>query len=149
MKTKRLSYEQIIARLDSALEQEYYLEASWIAYSLLEDRTESALEKTGGVLSNPRASIEAKLKELEKRSASNTGLRSVSEFPDIFDEVRKWKDKRNPLMHRMVEMPKSWEDINVDARDLAKESRELLGRYSSAVMKLRKWYMKRGPGSGK
>ena len=142
MKTKRLNYTEAIARLDKALKESFFLEASWIEYSLFEDRTNSLLEKTGGLLQNPRASIEAKLKELEKRSKTDHGLSHISEFPDILDEVRTWKDSRNPLMHQMVDVPKDWEDIDSDAKVLAENGRRLLGRYSSAAMKLRKWKTK-------
>ena len=136
--SKRPTYEETIRRIDRAISERFFLEATWIVYSLFEDRCNSALEKTGGRLSNPRASIEQKLKALEARSGSNPSMGKVTEFPAIFNEVRVWKDARNPLMHEMVDMPRPWTDINNDAEALALDGRELLGRFTSAMMKLRK-----------
>ena len=145
MGTKRNTYEETFDRLNEALNSDFYLEASWIEYSLFEDRTNSLLDKTGGLLSDPRASIDKKLKELEKRSTTDAGLLHIPEFPDILDEIRKWKNKRNPLMHQMVDLPRKWEDINTDAKNLAESGSTLIRRYSSAAMKLRTW-KKKGKG---
>lgn len=141
LQSKRNSYEEIIHRLDSALDQGFNLEASWITYALFEDRTTSALAKSGGVLvskNNSFISIEVKLKELKSRSLTHAGLQRAGLINALLDEIIDWKNKRNALMHTLAEVPRPWEDINNDAQNLAIEGREIIARYSSAIMRLSK-----------
>lgn len=143
--TKRPTYEEVIGRVDDALQREFFLEASWIIYSLFEDRCDSMLKKSGGmpqVSAGSFLSINKKLNILKSRHLSNPLLASVNGFLLIIDEVKDWKDSRNPIMHSMVEIPTTWEDINNNAEILARDGRELLSRFSSVAMKVRKSYLK-------
>ena len=45
---KREYYKDLIDRMNKAHDDEYYLEASWFAYTVLEDRLLSALRQSGG-----------------------------------------------------------------------------------------------------
>jgi hypothetical protein len=143
--SKRPTYEEVIGRIDDALKREFFLEASWITYSLFEDRCNSMLKKTGGmppVRPGQFLSINKKLTTLKERASTDILLTSIDNISGIIEEVRVWKDSRNPIMHSMVEMPTTWESVNSDAEALAKDGRELLGRFSSVAMKVRKNYKK-------
>lgn len=144
--TKRDTYEQGIARIDQALHEGFWLEASWITYAMFEDRCDSLLEKSGGPVATNHpsgfVSINQKISELKKRSSSDQFLSQVSGLSELLDEVHDWKERRNPIMHSMVEMPRDWGMINVDTKGLAKDGRKILGRFAAAAMKVRKKFKK-------
>ncbi len=103
------------------------------------------LKNTGGmppVRPTEFLSINKKLTTLKERSNTNVLLTSIDNFAHIIEEVRDWKESRNPIIHSMVDMPTTWENINSEAETLAKDGRELLGRFSSVAMKVRKNYKK-------
>ena len=138
---KRLMFNEVIARLDEALSKNYFLEASWITYSLFEDRCNSILKKTGGlplVQKGQFLSINKKLKTLKTRSASHSYLLKVPNIIPIVQDITSWKNKRNLIMHNMVDLQTSWENINNDAEKLARDGRKLLGKFASAAMKVAK-----------
>lgn len=144
--TKRYTYEQGIGRIDEALENEFWLEASWIIYAMFEDRCSSLLEKSGGAIpsKNGFVSIHRKIEELKARASKNQFLAQVTELPGLLQEVNDWKKDRNTMMHSLVEMPREWSVIDSETKQLAKQGRNLLGRFSSAAMKVRKKYVKAG-----
>lgn len=65
------SYQQLLKRLEEAIDEGFFLEASWIAYAVIEDRICSALLKTGGLPQDPNGKplqmLGSKLKVLETR----------------------------------------------------------------------------------
>lgn len=145
--TKRLTYKEGISRIDEALEKSFWLEASWITYAMFEDRCDSLLEKSGGAIPPPPhgfVSINKKIKKLKSRATSDPLLSKVSGLFGLLGEVHDWKERRNPIMHNMVELPRDWADINADARKLAEDGRELLGRFSTAAMKVRRKHIRSG-----
>ena len=105
MASKRRSLEELIARMDTALEHEYYFEAAWIAYGIIEDRTNSALGRTSegqfardnnGLL----PSIDKRLKALKQRAGTDAILKTVNDFAPVVQLVIDWKNKRNDLVHK-------------------------------------------------
>lgn len=147
-KTKRNTYKQGINRIDQALDEGFWLEAAWITYAMFEDRCDSLLSKSGGPVPLPPnrkfVAIDTKITVLKKRSKTDEILSKVSELPALLSEVKRWKNRRNPIMHSMVNLPKDWSLINADAKILAEEGREILGRYAAAAMKVRKKYKRSG-----
>ena len=145
--TKRYTYEEGIARIDDALNKEFWLEASWITYAMFEDRCNSLLDKSGGAISNPKSSfvsINKKITELQNRASTDQFLKQVSNLPTLLKELHNWKENRNPIMHNLIDVPEDWIIINFNAENLAKDGRDLLGRFAAAAMKVRKKYVKAG-----
>jgi hypothetical protein len=145
--TKRYTYKEGIARIDDALDKEFWLEASWIIYAMFEDRCNSLLEKSGGPIPPPKngfVSINKKITELKTRAATNQFLNQVNHLSGMLQELYDWKEDRNPIMHDLVDLPKDWSIINADAEKLARDGRDLLGRFTAAAMKVRKKYVKAG-----
>ena len=145
---KRTAYRQSIQRLDNALRSKFYLEACWIEYAICEDRCDSLLDKSGGPIplkpGQYSISINQKISELKRRSNNDPYLSPVKELRGILEEVKKWKNRRNPLMHELVKMPRDWPSINNDARQLATDGRDIVGRFSTAAMKVRRRYKRAG-----
>lgn len=125
-KEKYYNYKANFDRLGSALENEFYLEAIFIEYAILEDRTESMLrhahlwEKYMGNRHMPNISTkltfiknQAKLKSSSFRPYFSDGLT---------EELRAWKDKRNPLIHDLLNQRLGENDL----KDLALEGSTLI-----------------------
>jgi hypothetical protein len=111
--SKFKSYQQLLNRLEEAIDSGFFLEASWIAYAVIEDRICSALSKTAGGLpkdknGNSCQMLGAKLKVLEKRMDEDPILCACLEKDDLLKRATHWKDQRNPLMHSMASEAKSW-----------------------------------------
>ena len=145
--TKRYTYQQGIERIDSALEKEFWLEASWIIYAMFEDRCNSLLDKSGGPIPPPSTgfvSINKKINVLKDRASNNQFLKQANDLPVLLQELHDWKEARNPTMHSLIEMPREWSVINEEAKKLAQDGRYLLGCFSAAAMRVRKKYIKSG-----
>jgi hypothetical protein len=136
---KRRSYEELFQRLDTTLGMRVFLEASWIAYAILEDRADSALAKTGGpVPRKTRPMLGDKLAELSERIATDALLRTELWRGATLEAAKNWKNKRNPLMHSMADLREPWHVFEKRAERLAMEGRSVARDMASAVMRLRK-----------
>lgn len=85
-----------------------------------------------------------KIIALKQRSNSDQLLSQVSGFSALLEEVRKWKERRNSMMHSIVETARDWKAIDADAKLLAEDGREILGRFAAVVMRVRKRYKQAG-----
>ena len=97
------NYKEQFKRLDKAINNNFYLEAMFIAYAIMEDRTESILSYEGnGISSKGFVSINRKLNKI-KKIAERKGSLPAKYFSDfLIDEILEWKDKRNNLIHALM-----------------------------------------------
>jgi hypothetical protein len=138
---KSYTYKVLYARMDEAISEEFYLEASWLAYSVLEDRLVSALDETGGAVTkagNPIRMMGPKIDLLKETLPKNLNLRKAF-FGDIFDRLEAWKEDRNDLMHAMADESRLIPDIDALAQSVALRGRDLARDYSSACRRLKKF----------
>lgn len=140
--SKGQSYRELIHRMDEAIDGSFYLEASWIAYAILEDRALSALERTpGGVPTNnngePIRMLGPKLCELERRCPSDADLKGATLDGQLLASAKSWKDDRNSLMHALAKEARSFNDIALDAQRLAIDGRNVAVSFANAVTRLR------------
>ena len=147
MASKRKPIEDLIERMDIAIEREFYFETAWIAYGIIEDRTNSALKRTsGGQLARDRngllPTINKRLQALKERASTDAILKKVNGFASVVQLVIDWKNKRNDLVHALIDTPRNWADINEDAKELAIEGREVVSAYNARIMKQRKKFKK-------
>ncbi|WP_312199805.1 hypothetical protein [Anaerospora hongkongensis] len=122
--SKQEHYEYLLSKLDQAIEAKYFLEATWIAYAVLEDRIESAIKNAGAT---PRGMFGAKLAALGNLIPIHEATRKAF-FGDIIKRISDWKDERNDLMHDLGNLVKPKEQLESDmkyvgsiGRDLARE----------------------------
>jgi hypothetical protein len=127
--------------MDITYDSSMYLEASWYAYAVLEDRLVSLLknsggigEKNGGAGGKPIRMMGPKLKELTRRAKKDKLLKENFEH----DKLNDWKESRNNLMHAMGDATLTISDIDIAAKQLAKDGRELVREYASAARRLKK-----------
>lgn len=136
------SYQELLNRVEKAIDNGFYLEATWIIYAVIEDRVCSALEKSGGLHQDsngkPLRMLGSKLTALSKRMDEDPLLRKYLEKDRIIDRVINWKNKRNPLMHSLASEAKSWDAIEQEAKLVALEGKDLAWLLANAVSRFRK-----------
>ncbi len=138
---KQALYKTFMARMHAAYEASMYLEATWYAYAVLEDRLVSLLRNSGGVGENnggasgkPIRMMGPKLKELSRRSKKDNLLKENFEH----DKLNNWKESRNNLMHAMGDATMSISDIDAAAKKLAEDGMALVREYASACRRVKK-----------
>lgn len=138
---KQALYGTFISRMNSAYESGMYLEASWYAYAILEDRLVSLLQNSGGVGQNdggaggkPIRMMGPKLKELSRRAKKDMLLKENFEH----DKLNAWKDSRNNLMHAMGDATMPITDIDTAAKKLAEDGQALVREYAAACRRFKK-----------
>lgn len=138
---KHFLYKTFIGRMKNAYDAGMYLEASWYAYAVLEDRLLSLLRNSGGVGQNsggangkPIRMMGPKLKELSLRSKKDRLLKENFEH----DKLNVWKKSRDNLMHAMGDATMTVKDIDAAAKKLAEDGQVLVRDYAAACRRLKR-----------
>jgi hypothetical protein len=140
MKKKHYDYQELFERATDAIESEYYLEASWIISTMIEDRLVSLLKQSGGHLKPNGQEIRMigpKITELENRITANHQMLISVSYGNIIDDVKIWKNKRNDLMHALAENG-SYDDFYKDIYLLANNGIEIAKKLATRARKLKK-----------
>ncbi len=118
------NYREQMGRLSRALKAEFYLEAIFIEYAILEDRLESALRHGGRWDPKPGkfVSLAAKVHKIEAMAREPKSLASKYFSPSLTDGVLAWKDRRNTMIHALLKQSLHTEDL----RELAEEGQALV-----------------------
>ena len=132
---KRSHVEVLIEKMETALNNDFYFEAVWLAYSLIEDRVDSALRKTTGGLTSSRALFGKKLDSLIQRIPNDSTLtlmKTAYNYDLLLQKINVWKDSRNNLMHALANSVKPRVDLETECQLIAREgyslAREMLTR---------------------
>lgn len=136
---KQVLYKEFLTRIDDNIAKGAYLEASWYAYAVLEDRLRSMLTNTGGDGKNkgngkPIWGFEKKLDTLIDRAQADDLLKQS--LPT--DDIDKWRLKRNELIHGMADGSLTIEQIDLQAIELANRGRDFARIYCAAAQRLKK-----------
>lgn len=131
------NYKEQFKRLDKALSNKFYLEAMFIAYAIMEDRTESILSYEGNEInSNSFVSINRKLKKIKQIAERKNSLPARCFSDSLIDEILEWKDERNRLMHALMKQSLTTEELEMVAlkgKDLARKLANKATSYRRAV----------------
>ena len=120
---KYYNYKIQSQRLKRAMDNGFYLEAIFIEYAILEDRTEAVLRYEGNTINGERyVTINRKLNKIRKLSSGQKTLINRYFSPELIDEIIVWKDKRNPMIHAMMKQHLTTEGL----RELAEEGLQLV-----------------------
>jgi hypothetical protein len=130
--SKSSLYREMIKRLEHAVEERQFFEASWYAYAILEDRLISLIVSSGSSLA-PNM-MGPKIKLLEARAQTDLALAANFEMV----RLNAWKRARNNLMHAMADGTMSIDDIDIHVAMLATEGAELVRIYSAAARRHKK-----------
>lgn len=132
---KKYKYQTLILRIDQAIEDEFFLEATWIAYAILEDRLVSVLRESGA---DPTIRmLGPKLIAVQSKTQQSINMRKAF-FGDMLDRLKAWKDKRNDLMHALADERQDIPDIDQAAQSVAIEGRDLAREFAAACRRFKK-----------
>ncbi len=139
---KYLNYKEQFRRLAKARAGGFNLEAIFIEYTIIEDRTESILRYAGKFEAyvkkqkGHRVTLESKLNYIKKIAEEKKSL-AHKYFPDeLICEILEWKDERNRLIHALLKQQLTDEDIESCAsrgEELAKTLRNKTSSFNRAI----------------
>ena len=106
-KEKNEQYMVLMSRLKRAVEGEFYYEAIFIEYAILEDRAESLLKHAKLPLYDEfdkPLNLNSKLNSIKHSSKFNMDDYVKKHITkDLISKVHTWKNRRNTLIHDLVE----------------------------------------------
>jgi len=141
-------YRHLIGRIDYSIENDYYFEAAFIVYGIIEDRLDSMLKQLGlrnmqGVAKKIRAI--AKIRSVKLESAFFLKNWDGGKYKDLglLGEVKAWGELyRNPIQHLLGD-PRVYNaqygGFHIqNTKDLAEEGAKVARALSAAVMRYKK-----------
>lgn len=143
---KQANYTEQFRRLKIALKNGFNLEAMFIEYAILEDRTESILRhadlweayvKRRGIHG---VTINSKIQYIQKRATSGNKLLAKYFSDDLLDRVLAWKEERNRLIHALLKQQLTEEDVNriaSEGNDLVRVLRSRASAYNKSLENLK------------
>ena len=136
------NYREQFKRLKSALNGSFHLEAMFIEYAIMEDRTESILrhaDKWDPYLNNRKGrnpTIDSKIRYIQKLAEQKKTLPNKYFQDDLLDRILTWKEDRNRLIHALLKQRLEHDEISalaVQGKQLADELRKRAENYNRAM----------------
>lgn len=136
------NYKEQIRRLNSALAHGFNLEAMFIEYAIMEDRTESILrhaDKWDAYMKKQNGrdpTINSKVKYIQKLAAFQNDLLHRYFSDSLLDQILIWKDQRNRLIHALLKQQFEHNEVRELAgqgKQLVDELRKRAGNYNRAI----------------
>ena len=136
------NYKEQMKRLNSALAHGFNLEAMFIEYAIMEDRTESILrhaDKWDAYMKKQNGrdpTINSKVKYIQKLADFNNDLLHKYFSDDLLDRVLTWKDERNRLIHALLKQEFEHNEVSAlsnRGKQLVDELRKRAGNYNRAI----------------
>ena len=143
---KYQNYTEQFRRLNKALANGFNLEAMFIEYAIIEDRTESILRHTGywDAYMKKRGShsitINSKITYIQGKVNAGDKLLRKYFSDDLLDRILTWKEDRNRLIHALLKQPLAHNEVSVLAaqgNELVRALRSKASSYNRAVEKAR------------
>ncbi len=131
-KEKYENYKILFSRLNKALKNEFYLEAIFIEYALIEDRLKSILISANRFKPN-LMSLSRKMSEVKRYHQLKTSSLSHCLTLEILDLIKLWSLKRNQLIHALA--ANNFDDDTI--KEIATEGIELVRQISKSAQKFK------------
>lgn len=102
------NYRTQFTRLNKALKEEFYLEAIFIAYAIIEDRTESILRHTGKWEAYEKSrrgravTLDSKIRYIQKIAEEKNTLANRHLADGTLQRIWEWKEDRNRMIHALM-----------------------------------------------
>ena len=136
------NYKEQFKRLNRAMNQCFYLEAMFIAYAIMEDRTESILRHAGKWEAYVKSrkgynpTIDSKIRYIQKQ-AEQKGIVLHKYFSDgLLEEVLDWKEERNRMIHALMKQALTTEileSLALQGKNLARTLTNKSGSFNRAM----------------
>lgn len=137
---KYLNYKEQFKRLNRAIANGFNLEAMFIAYSIMEDRSESVLKHAGKYdryiekLKGRNPSIDSKIKEILKCRSDRKDLMYRYFSDELLDNILDWKDERNRIVHALLKQELTSEELE----NLALQGKEYARQFCNRATNYRR-----------
>lgn len=125
------NYRMQMGRLKKALTNGFYLEAIFIEYSIIEDRT-SAILRYGGYKAKVRnkgqePTLVSKLNKISEVARNKKAIEHKYFSSELIEDINSWKEIRNTLIHNLINQKITAEDL----KDCAEKGEELCKQLNS------------------
>ena len=137
-------HDEFLERLDAAMKQHNYVEASWLCYAIFEQRITRIVEKH--ITKCPKQNrndnkyhvgIRTKITCLKKLSKVQYG--AYANFDSkLLSEIAGWCKKRNTLMHGLVSL-ELYKKYDKEFKDLAESGTPMVKKLYEEASKVREW----------
>ena len=141
---KQLNYREQFKRLEKALNNNFYLEALFIEYAIMEDRTESILRYEGNeikVKEGSFISINRKLDKIKKIAEQRKSLPERYFSDNLIECIQLWKDERNRMIHALMKQSLTTEELTelaLEGKILCRQLCNKANNYKRAVERRKK-----------
>ena len=139
---KHENYREQFNRLKKALIAEFYLEAIFIEYTIIEDRTESILRHAGKwdaylkKRGRYQVTLDSKIAYIQDFAREKKSIAHRYFADSLFDEILVWKEERNRLIHALLKQTLTTKEVSKIAytgERLTKELRTRATNFNRAV----------------
>ena len=133
------NYKEQFKRLDRSIKEGFNLEAVFIAYAIMEDRTSSMLRYEDNSVKpkgDRQPSIDQKLGKIKTIAREKGSLPNRYFQDDFIDRIIAWKEERNRLIHALLKQQLTTEELAslaVEGKELARQLSNKAGNYKRAV----------------
>ena len=103
------NYKAQLGRLNRAFKERFFLEALFIEYAIMEDRTEAILIHAGKKV-KPKAGLIQKVDDIRKLLLKDVLLSRYIK-PELLDEIVTWSKTRNDYIHALMKQVFTSEQI--------------------------------------
>lgn len=144
---KYRNYQTQFTRLNRALREEYHLEAIFIAYAIIEDRTESILRHTGKWEAYEKSrrgraiTLDSKIRCIQKMAEEEKSLAHRYLADGTLQQIWEWKEERNRMIHALLKQKLADGELEALARtgnDLACNLRTKVNNLKRAIKRAEK-----------
>ena len=138
------NYREQFKRLNKALSNGFNLEAVFIEYAIMEDRTESILrhaEKWDAYIRSRKGrepNIDSKVKYIKKLAENKNDELHRYFSDDLLERTLAWKDERNRMIHALLVQQlehNQVSDLANQGNDIVKILRNRAGSYTRSIDK--------------
>ena len=119
---KYVNYKEQMGRLKKAMANHFLLEALFIEYAVIEDRTESILRHAGVFNPDKHDKLWKKLSRIEEIARGKRFLLRKYITLETVEEIKVWKEERNRLIHALLKQNLSTDELE----QLADEGQKLV-----------------------
>ena len=125
------NYREQMGRLTKAIKAEFYMEAVFIEYAIMEDRLESVLCHSGQWKPKPDQffSLDSKRKKVAKMAENKKSCAAKYFPPELTNQIDRWRLKRNSLIHALLKQSIHTEEV----RSIALEGQTIAKTLNSKV----------------
>lgn len=141
-KEKQNQYAILMSKLKKATYNEFYYEAIFIEYAILEDRTESILRHANINYKNNKGyslKLSEKLNKIKSRKEFQDKYIQKHITQDLITKIVEWKNERDKLIHCLVKNSFDLESL----KNIALDGECLVKRFASKSQLVNKYLEKK------